>query len=328
MTTYAEEFRAKQDAMINELGNEWVAAALAPVQAQLETAVTVLAERNAELATAKAMVASLTNQNGALTAQVSYLRDTVATLQARIAELEAQLPKGKRCELPIATVTALRGRWQKPGNPNVGVLNEVWNTTESGPQTLKVCSETSWYVEANHPRAGSAAFGSVKSYPCTQYLFPKTPISSLKTMSLRFAHEIPAMGPKGYFNAAVDAWVGGLGEASTAEVMVWPDYVYPAQLPPSNALKTGGVTLGGISYIAWTRKNSNGGDYIALVAKDKANMRSSGTIDLLAVFKWLQGMGWLKATDTLAAVNYGIEISSTEFKTVAFRMNDATLSWT
>jgi hypothetical protein len=227
---------------------------------------------------------------------------------------------GTRCELPIATVTAARGRWEKPGDRNVGVLNEAWNTAEAGPQTLYVCDETSWYVESTQP-----ATGSVKSYPCTQYLFPKTPLASFKTMSLSFAHEIE---PKGLWNAAVDAWVGGLGEASTAEVMVWPDYIYPASLPPSNALKAASLNLDGVTYLAWTRKNRNGGDYIALVADGKENMRSHGRIDLLAIFKWLTAIGWLKATDTLAAVNYGVEISSTDATKRIFRMNDATLNWT
>lgn len=281
------------------------------------------------LALTQASLNESIKSNVTLTTQVRQLRATVASQKARILELEALLRPGKRCELPIATITALRGRWQKPGNVNLGVLNEVWNTAEAGPQTLKVCDETSWYVETNQPKVGvpENRWGSVKSYPCTQWLFPKTPISSLKTMSLRYAHEIPVMGPKGYWNAAVDAWIGGLGSSSTAEVMVWPDYVYPGPLPPSGALKTDTVTLGGITYVAWTRKNSNGGDYIALVAKDKANMRSSGTIDLLAVFKYLTSLGWLKTTDTIAAVNYGIEISSTEQKPAVFRMNDCALSW-
>jgi len=224
----------------------------------------------ADLASAQAELDKLRPANALLTTQVRQLRATVAAYLARIAELEAQLRPGKRCELPIATITALRGRWQKPGNVNVGVLNEVWNTAEAGPQTLKVCDETSWFVESTQPKTGS-----VKSYPCTQWLFPKTPISSLKTMSLRFAHEAPALG---LWNAAVDAWVGGLGSASTAEVMVWTEYRYPASLPPSGALKTATILQDGVTYTAWTRKNSNGGDYIALVAYGSANMRSSGTL--------------------------------------------------
>lgn len=257
-----------------------------------------------------------------LQTQVAALNTQLAAAKARIVELEGQLRPGKRCELPVATVTDLRGSWIKPGNTNVRVLNEVWNTAEAGPQTLKVCDETSWFVEATHPKAGLPKdSGSVKSYPCTQTLFPKTPLSSLKSLSLRFAHEAPALGE---WNACVDAWVGGLGSASTAEVMVWTDHRYPASIPPSNALKTATLALAGVTYKAWTRKNSNGGDYIALVANEK---RAAGTVDLLAVFKWLQGLGWLKATDTLAAVNYGIEISNTQLTKQVFRMNDCTLTW-
>jgi hypothetical protein len=293
--------------------------------AEIDTLTAQLAVTKASLNEALKSNVTLVDKNTLLTTQVRQLRATVASQQARIAELEAQLTPGKRCELPIATITALRGRWQKPGNANVGVLNEVWNTAEAGPQTLYVCDESSWYVKTNQPKAGlPATSGSVKSYPCTQWLFPKTPISSLKTLSLDFAHEFPK---KGLWNAAIDAWVGGLGSASTAEVMVWPEYIYPAKLPPANALKTDTVTIDGVTYIAWTRKNSNQGDYIALVAKDAANMRSHGTIDLLKIFKYLQGLGWLKTADTLAAVNYGVEISSTELTDQVFRINENKLSW-
>jgi hypothetical protein len=109
--------------------------------------------------------------------------------------------------------------------------------------------------------------------------------------------------------------------------MVWPDYIYPASLPASSALKTAELAFDGITYIAWTRKNRNGGDYIALVAKGKENMRSHGTLDLHAIFAKLTAMGWLKAADTLAAVNYGIEISSTDATKRIFRLNDFDLAW-
>lgn len=248
-----------------------------------------------------------------LAVQVTYEADPV----------EPPAP-GKRCELPIATVTAQRGAWAKPGNPNVRVLNEVWNSAEGGPQTLYVCDETSWYVKTNQPAAHVQPdrYGAVKSYPCTQVLFPKTPLSSLTSLVGRFAHETP----EGDFewNACYDIWIGGLGQASTAEVMVWTDHTYPGRIPASNALKVSNLTLDGINYVAWTRKNSNGGDYIALVASQK---RSHGTVDLLAVFKWLVGLGWLKSTDTLAAVNYGIEISHTNKTEQIFRVNDFDLTW-
>lgn len=330
--TYAEDFRAAQDAMIDELGNGWVAAALAPLQAELAQTKTDLSISQNYLAAADAANTKLTTANETLTTQVRQLRATVTgyktqitTLQARVAELEAQLIPGKRCELPIATVTALRGAWAKPGDANVRVLNEVWNTAEAGPQTLKVCDETSWFVETTQPAAHVQPdrYGSVKSYPCTQVLFPKTPLSSFRTLTSRYAHETP----EGDFewNACYDMWVGGLGSASTAEVMVWTDHTYPGSIPPANALKTATIPLDGRTYKAWTRKNSNGGDYIALV---DAQSRPHGSVDLLKVFNHLIGLGWLKSTDTLAAVNYGIEISHTNKTKQIFRVNDFNLTWT
>lgn len=234
---------------------------------------------------------------------------------------------GRRCEFPIVKITELRGRWQDPAHSNVGVLNEVWNAVEAGPQTMNVCDATSWFVETNQPKMGvpKDRFGAVKSYPCTQVLFSKLPIAGLKTMTSSFAHKSPELG---LWNWAYDIWIGGLGSASTAEVMIWPDYRYAGPLPPSGALKTDTVTLGGVTYVAWTRKNSNGGDYIALVAKDADQMRSSGVVDLLAVFRHLTSLGWLKPADTVAAVNYGVEVCSTEQVPATFYLDDFQLAWT
>jgi hypothetical protein len=275
------------------------------------------------LALTQASLNESIKSNVTLTTQVRQLRATVASQKARILELEAQVAATKRCTLPVWQTSVPRGtNWVKPGSTTVRVLNEVWNTAEAGPQTIKVCSASSWYVEANHPKPGVPADreGSVKSYPCTQVLFSKPALSTLTSLTSRWAHEAPASG---YWNACYDIWLGGLGSASTAEIMIWTDKRYPAPLPPSNALKVSNLTLGGRNYTAWTRKNSNGGDYIALV--DNEN-RPAGEVDLLAVFKWLASLGWIKMSDTLACVNYGIEISSTKATPATFWLNDFKLT--
>lgn len=271
------------------------------------------------LALTQASLNESIKSNVTLTTQVRQLRATVASQKTRITELEALVAATKRCALPVWQTSVQRGtNWVKPGSTTVRVLNEVWNTAEAGPQTIKVCSASSWFVEANHPKAGVPADreGSVKSYPCTQVLFYKPALSTLTSLTSRWAHEAPASG---YWNACYDIWLGGLGGASTAEIMIWTDKRYPAPLPPSNAPKVSNLALGGRNYTAWTRKNSNGGDYIALV--DNTN-RPAGEVDLLAVFKWLASLGWIKMTDTLAAVNYGIEISSTKSAPATFWLND------
>jgi hypothetical protein len=52
----------------------------------------------------------------------------------------------------------------------------------------------------------------------------------------------------------------------------------------------------------------------------------AGTLDLLAVFRWLVGKGWLKATDKVAAIEYGVEIANTAGGPQTFRLNNYTLT--
>lgn len=196
---------------------------------------------------------------------------------------------------------------------DVNVRNEVWNAAEAGPQTISLYSDNSWSVVSTQPKPGANEH-SVKSYPCTQYLYHLPALSSFKSIVSGFRHEAPASGE---WDAAYDIWIGGLGSKSTAEVMIWTDHRYPGPLPPSNTVQKATYTSpSGIVYTAWTRKNGNGGDYIALVANQKM---TDGTVDILKVFQWLIGLGWLKKTDTLAAINYGIEIASTGGKPLTFR---------
>jgi hypothetical protein len=297
-------------------------AALHNQVANLEAAV---ADALADITELNELIRQQSAANALLTTQVRQLRATVktylaqiATLKARIAELEAQIP-APRCASPVWQTSVPRGtNWVKPGSTTVRVLNEVWNDKEAGPQTIKVCSASSWLVEANHPKVGVPPdrYGAVKSYPCTQVLFAKPTIASLTSLTSRWAHEAPA---RGEWNACYDIWLGGLGSASTAEVMIWTDHRYPGNLPPGNALKSTTLSVDGATYTAWTRKNSNGGDYIALVRQLKA---TDGSVNLKNIFSALTQLGWIKSTDTLAAVNYGIELSNTEFTPATFWLND------
>jgi len=204
----------------------------------------------------------------------------------------------------LLTSSDPKATWIDPTDQNVRINNEVWNTAEAGPQELTVYSSRSFSVRSTQPKPGANPH-SVKSYPDIQYLFPNRPISSFTKISSTFGHYAPSGGE---WNAAYDIWLGGLGSKSTAEVMIWTDHRYPGPLPPANAVKSDTVKLNGITYTSWTRKNSNGGDYIALVAQQTG---SEGVVDILGVFKYLMTIGWISKDSTLAAIDYGIEISST-----------------
>lgn len=200
------------------------------------------------------------------------------------------------------------------------VNNNVHNAAEAGTQTMYAVSPSNWWVVADHSRTDVRS-GAVKSYPDTQHNFTNRSIASFKTMTATFDMSNPDVGE---WNAAFDIWIGGIGSKSTAEVMIWNQYRYPASLPPSNATEKTTVTIDGQTYVAWWRLNGNGGRYIALAMTPQ---KAKGTVDLLKVFQWLTGQGWLKSTDLVAAVEYGIEISNTPAGSPqTFRLNEYTLT--
>lgn len=197
--------------------------------------------------------------------------------------------------------------------------NNVHNATESGPQTLYAHSPSSWYVVADHSKA-DARPGSIKSYPDTQRNFTDRTIDSFTQIVSAYSMTNP---PLGEWNAAYDIWIGAIGSKSTAEVMIWTDHRYPASIPPKNATETATVTIDGQPYKAWWRLNGNGGRYIALVMDPK---KATGTVDLLKIFRWLVDKGWLKGTDKVAAIEYGVEIANTAGGPQTFRLNNYTLT--
>jgi hypothetical protein len=224
-------------------------------------------------------------------------------------------PAGARCTSPKFITSEPKGNWSDPARPNWVVNNEVWNGDEAGTQTLNVCSASSWYVVANHPKPGADKH-SIKSYPDTQVLFPNTPIGEITSITSTFSHEAPAVGE---WNAAYDIWMNDW----ETELMLWTQHRYggdrPAPLPPGDAQETATVTIDGQPMKAWRRSNGN---YIALVMDP---MRPAGSVDLKKVFDWLVSKGWLKNTATLQAVDYGIEIADTAGSEQTFRLNDFTL---
>lgn len=80
------------------------------------------------------------------------------------------------------------------------------------------------------------------------------------------------------------------------------------------------VTFGGRSYAVWKTSDSH---YIAFVP---AAPITSGTIDLLRIFKWIIGKGWLGATATLGQICYGVEIVSTNGVKQTFTFSDFSIT--
>lgn len=204
--------------------------------------------------------------------------------------------------------------------PGHFVNNNVWNDEESGSQTLYATSPSKWAVVANHSRTDVRP-GSIKSYPDTQKNFTDRPVDSFTEITAEYSMTSP---PVGEWNECFDIWINGIGSKCTHEIMLWTNHRYNGVLPPKNAVESAMVTIDGQGYTAWKRQlNSTGAQYIALAMNP---MKPAGSVDLLKVFRWLVERGWLKGTDKVAAVEYGVEIANTEGAERAFALNDYTLT--
>jgi hypothetical protein len=174
-----------------------------------------------------------------------------------------------------------------------------------------------WDVVGNHSRADVPA-GSIKSYPCTQKNLDRTIDSLSKIRASWDANQLTV----GEWDWAFDIWVNGFGSRSTAEVMIWTHERYNGVIPPRNAAESDKVTIDGHAFTAWRRQSHVGGSYIALAMEKPTPV---GRLDVLAVLDWLVGKGWLKGSDKVSAVEYGVEIANTAGAERTFRLNDFNL---
>jgi hypothetical protein len=157
-----------------------------------------------------------------------------------------------------------------------------------------------------------AGDGAVKTYPNVHEDFGSAPaISSFGTLSSSFAHTAPHVG---IYEFAYDIWLNGVASNGSTEVMIWTDNFH--QVPSGSALET--VAFDGRSYDVY-----KSGSYIAFV--DGAGT-TSGTVNLLSFFDHIVTKGWILPTSTLGAIDYGVEIVSTDSTDATFQVNDFSLT--
>jgi hypothetical protein len=191
------------------------------------------------------------------------------------------------------------------------VDTDTWNVANYPvKQTMYVCDYNNWYVVAN--MNNNTGDGAVKTYPNVHKDFAGSPkISSFTTISSSFAHTAPHVG---IYEFAYDIWLNGVGSNGSTEIMIWTDNYF--QTPSGQSLET--VTFDGQSY-----KVYKSGSYIAFV--ETTNV-TSGTLNLLSFFAHVVAKGWVPATSTVGAIDYGIELVSTNGADATFAVNDFSLT--
>jgi hypothetical protein len=175
------------------------------------------------------------------------------------------------------------------------LYNDMWNASNySVSQTMYACSYSNWYVVAN--MNNNSGDGAVKTYPDVHMDFNEPKISSFHSISSTFAETGPGTG---IYQDAYDIWLNGVASPGCTELMIWTDNVH--RYPAGSLQAT--VTFGGRTYQVW-----KSGSWIAFVADTNF---SAGSMNLLQFFDWVIGRGWIPASSTLGAIDYGAEIVST-----------------
>jgi hypothetical protein len=193
---------------------------------------------------------------------------------------------------------------------NYYVTNDMWNVGNySVSQTLSACSYHSWYVTAT--MNNNAGDGAVKTYPNVHQDFNEPKITGFNNISATFAQ---SGTPGGIYEYAFDVWINGVADSNSTEVMVWTQN--HGQTPSGSTM--GRMTAGGHSFQVW-----KAGTYIAFVADQNF---SSGTVDLLSIFKYVIGKGWLTNSATLGQIDYGVELVSTNNTPATFSINNFSIA--
>jgi hypothetical protein len=205
-----------------------------------------------------------------------------------------------------------------PSNPQDGITlgafyvdTDTWNAANyQVSQTMYVCDYDNWYVVARMDNA--TGDGAVKTYPDVHEDFSAAPaLSSFGAISSSFAHAGPHVG---IYEFAYDIWLNGVASKGSTEVMIWTDNFN--QVPSGSLQET--VAFDGQTYQVYQN-----GSYIAFV--ETTNV-TSGTVNLLEFFDHIIAKGWIPATSTLGAIDYGVELVSTNGADATFAVNGFSLT--
>jgi hypothetical protein len=202
------------------------------------------------------------------------------------------------------------------------VGNNMWgcgpdtNTTSCGPQSITAYDPGNWSATSTQANGNTA----VLTYPNVQQVFTKTTdtdpaISAFASITSDFAETMnPQAGTDA--EAAYDIWLSNTSGPN--EIMIWVDNVGRGS---GGAQQIGTATIGGQAFTVYQYK---GGEVIFSLDHNE----QSGTVDILATLKWLQGHGLVRPGAQLGQVDFGFEICSTGGKPEKFAVSRYTLTST
>jgi hypothetical protein len=194
--------------------------------------------------------------------------------------------------------------------------NNVWNPIPGWSQTLHATNPGSWYVMAKMPRGNTA----VVSYPSVGANYGEitgkpTPLSHFESIYSSFSEKMHATRGTSAW-AAYDIWLGqGSGSNSTNEVMIQHDFANNGPCQAVAHATFGGS--GGVKVRRWNLCQFG----TELVWKLTGRDEPTGSVDILAMLKWLVVHRYLPRDAGLFSIGYGWEICSTGGVRERFQVN-------
>ncbi|WP_308198950.1 hypothetical protein [Saccharothrix sp. S26] len=179
-------------------------------------------------------------------------------------------------------------QWATWSNGGYTIRNNIWGSG-AGPQSIWANSYSNWGVWANHPNTGG-----VKSYPHAGKMINQR-LSSLGRLSSSFNVSRPSAGA---YATAYDIWANN----NAYEIMIWVNK--QGAVGPIGSKQTT-ATVGGHTWDVY--RGSNGAN--AVFSFVRTSNTNAGTVDVLAVLRWIQARGWYGDV-TVGDAQFGFEITS------------------
>ena len=196
------------------------------------------------------------------------------------------------------------------------VGNNMWGcgSGNCGPQSVTAFDPGRWSATSTQASGNTA----VLTYPNVQQLFTKTTnddpaLSAFTSITSAFTETMnPQAGTDA--EAAYDLWLSNTHGPN--EIMIWVDN---AGRGSGGAQQIGTATIGGQAFTVY---QYGGGEVIFSLNRNE----QSGTVNILATLKWLQGRRLVSAGAALGQVDFGFEICSTGGKPETFAVSRYTLA--
>ena len=191
--------------------------------------------------------------------------------------------------------------------------NDAWSGG-AGPQTMYVCSPSSWYATSDQTDQG----GQVETYPDTEFdvggrnnppnYYSTVPLSSYTSITSTFSEAFPTTGDT--IDAAYDLWTDNwknetmIWNEENGDNSYWRNCAEPGTSQNDCGDYVGAATLSGVSY--HVLKLSSG--EVIFIRDTEVK---SGSVDILAAYNWEIAHGLALSTDYPTQLEYGVEIVGT-----------------